>query len=242
MLKFITKRCLLESKERRDMEVAIEKSWKKILESYFDSVEFSALAEFVKKEYETKTIYPESKNIFRALNLSSLEAVKVVILGQDPYHGAGQAQGLSFSVPSEIKNPPSLINIFKELEVEFERKSEAELKFKGDLRCWAKQGVLLLNAVLTVEAGKAGSHANCGWESLTDQIIKLISDEREDVVFLLWGNYARKKKDLIDLNKHLVLESAHPSPLSAHNGFFGNGHFKKTNEFLKLKGRKEIVW
>ncbi len=228
------------------MEVAIEKSWKKALSEYFASEDFKNLAEFVKGEYAAKMVLPESKNIFRALNLTPLEDVKVVIIGQDPYHGIVngicQAQGLSFSVPAGIKNPPSLINIFKELEAEFGKKPKAEVKFNGDLSCWAQQGVLLLNAVLTVESGKAGSHAGRGWENLTDEIIKLISRERENVVFLLWGAYARKKKDLIDDKKHLILESAHPSPLSAYGGFFGNGHFKKTNEWLKLKNLNEIVW
>ena len=224
------------------MEVAIEKSWKEALAEYLGTESFRSLASFVKKEYELKTVFPESKNIFRALNLTPLEEVRVVIIGQDPYHGFGQAQGLSFSVPGSLRNPPSLQNIFKELEAEFGKKSEAEVKFNGDLSCWAKQGVLLLNAVLTVESGKAGSHANRGWEDLTDEVIKLISRERDGVVFLLWGTYARKKKDLIDSKKHLVLESAHPSPLSAHGGFFGNGHFKKANEFLKLNNLEEIVW
>ena len=224
------------------MEVAIEKSWKEALAEYLGTESFRSLASFVKKEYELKTVFPESKNIFRALNLTPLEEMRVVIIGQDPYHRFGQAQGLSFSVPASLRNPPSLQNIFKELEAEFGKKSEAEVKFNGDLSCWAKQGVLLLNAVLTVESGKAGSHANRGWEDLTDEVIKLISRERDGVVFLLWGTYARKKKDLIDSKKHLVLESAHPSPLSAHNGFFGNGHFKKTNEWLKLKSLKEIAW
>lgn len=224
------------------MQVVIERSWKQALAKHFESEDFRSLVEFVKGEYKAKTVFPESKNIFRALNLTPLAEVKVVIIGQDPYHGVGQAQGLSFSVPAGIKNPPSLINIFKELEMEFGKKPEAEVKFGGDLRCWAKQGVLLLNAVLTVEAGKAGSHANRGWENLTDEIIKLISDERENVVFLLWGAYARKKKDLIDSGKHLVLESAHPSPFSAASGFFGNDHFKKTDEYLKLKNLNGIVW
>lgn len=228
------------------MIVEIEKSWKRSLEEHFESEGFKSLAKFVKAEYADKIIFPESENIFSALNLTPLEKVRVVVIGQDPYHGAQngvcQAQGLSFSVPAEIKNPPSLQNIFKELEAELGKKSEAEIKFNGDLRTWAKQGILLLNAVLTVESGKAGSHANRGWEDLTDEIIKLVSGKRESVVFLLWGAYARKKKDLIDSKKHLILESAHPSPLSAHSGFFGNGHFNKTNEWLKEKNQKEIIW
>jgi uracil-DNA glycosylase len=229
------------------MDVLIARSWKQALDKYFESESFRSLAEFVRGEYAKKKILPEKKNIFRALNLTALEDVKVVIIGQDPYHGSFngvcQAQGLSFSVPEGLRNPPSLQNIFKELEAEFGgKKAEAEVKFNGDLSCWAKQGVLLLNAVLTVESGRAGSHAGRGWEELTDEVIKLISQEREDVVFLLWGAYARKKKDLIDSKNHLVLESAHPSPLSAHAGFFGNGHFKKSNEWLKLRGLEEIIW
>lgn len=224
------------------MEVKIEKNWKRALDSNLKSEGFRSLAEFIKAEYASKVIYPEVKNIFRALNLTPLESVKVVIIGQDPYHGKEQAQGLSFSVPGELRNPPSLQNIFKELELELGRKSEAEIKFNGDLSCWAKQGVLLLNAVLTVEAGKPGSHANRGWEDLTDEMIRTVSDGSEGVVFMLWGAYARKKKVLIDASKHLVLESPHPSPFSAHSGFFGNGHFKKANEWLKSKGLDEIAW
>lgn len=224
------------------MEVEIEKNWKLVLAEHLKSDDFGGLADFVKKEYETKKIYPEAKNIFRALNLTPLERVKVVIIGQDPYHGKDQAQGLSFSVPADLRNPPSLQNIFKELELELGKKAEAEVKFSGDLSCWANQGVLLLNAVLTVEAGKAGSHANRGWENLTDEIIRTVSDRGESVVFMLWGAYARKKKDLIDIKKHLVLESPHPSPFSAHSGFFGNGHFNKANEWLKSKGLGEIAW
>lgn len=226
------------------MEVAIDKSWKQALVKELSSDDFGSLADYIKSEYKdkNKTVYPESKNIFRALNLTPIEEVKVVILGQDPYHGAGQAQGLSFSVPRDIKNPPSLQNIFKELESEFGKKCEAEVKFGGDLKCWAKQGVLLLNAVLTVEAGKAGSHANRGWERLTDEIIKTVSDQCDHVVFLLWGSYARKKKGLIDTKKHSVLEAVHPSPLSAYGGFFGCGHFRKANEWLKDHGKAEMVW
>ncbi len=224
------------------MEVQIERGWKEKLEDSFGSTEFRGLAKFVKGEYGQKNVFPESKNIFRALNLTPLEKVKVVILGQDPYHGAGQAQGLSFSVPAGVKNPPSLQNIFKELESELGKKSEAETKYHGDLSCWARQGVLLLNTVLTVESGKAGSHSNRGWEDLTDDIIKTVSKECDAVVFLLWGSYARKKKGLIDTKKHLVLESVHPSPLSVHGGFFGCGHFKKANEWLKERAKKEVIW
>jgi uracil-DNA glycosylase len=224
------------------MQVEIAKDWKKVLQEHLKTEGFKSLAGFINQEYKTKTIYPETRNIFRALNLAPLENIKVVIIGQDPYHGPKQAQGLSFSVPASVKNPPSLVNIFKELEAELGAKSEAELKYDGDLRCWAKQGVLLLNAVLTVEASKAGSHANRGWEDLTNEVIKIVSKEADGVVFLLWGSYARKKKDLIDTKKHLVLESAHPSPLSAYAGFFGNGHFVKANQWLKDRGKKEIKW
>lgn len=224
------------------MEVLIEKSWRSSLDKELSSDEFKDLASYVRSEYATKRIYPESKSIFRALNSTPIDKVKVVILGQDPYHGENQAQGLSFSVPRDIKNPPSLQNIFKELESEFGKKSEAEDKYGGDLICWATQGVLLLNAVLTVEADKAASHAGRGWEKLTDEIIRKISEDCGSVVFLLWGSYARKKKSLIDTGKHLVLESVHPSPLSAYGGFFGCGHFKKANEWLKDHGQTEIVW
>ncbi|HRV75900.1 MAG: uracil-DNA glycosylase [Candidatus Nomurabacteria bacterium] len=228
------------------MEAPIDKTWKLALGAVFKSKEFKSLACFIKKEYSSKKIYPESKNIFRALNLTPLDEVKVVIIGQDPYHGSEgglpQAQGLSFSVTEYIKNPPSLQNIFKELEAEFNKKPEAEIKFNGDLTSWAKQGVLLLNSTLTVEAGKANSHADLGWESLTNEIIKLISNKCDGVVFLLWGAYARKKKKLIDANRHLVLESAHPSPFSAYSGFFGNNHFRRVNEWLKYHGKDEIVW
>lgn len=224
------------------MEVKIEKNWKIALEKHFRSEGFRDLADFVKQEYRNKIVYPESENIFRALNLTPLEKVRVVIIGQDPYHGAGQAQGLSFSVPLRTKNPPSLVNIFKELEAELGKKAEAEVKFGGDLGCWAKQGILLLNAVLTVEAGKASSHANHGWEDLTDEIIRTVSEKGDGVVFMLWGAYAKRKKALIDGKKHLVLESAHPSPFSVHGGFFGNGHFVKANRWLKDHGKTEIVW
>lgn len=224
------------------MEAKINKLWKRSLQDKLSGDDFKSLKTFVGSEYASKKIYPEPNNIFRALNLTPLDKVKVVIIGQDPYHGEGQAQGLSFSVPKEVKNPPSLVNIFKELESEFGKKSEAELGRRGDLSHWAKQGVLLLNAVLTVEAGKAGSHAGRGWEGLTDEIIRIVSEECEGVVFLLWGSYARKKKGLIDTKKHLVLESTHPSPLSAYGGFFGCGHFKKANEWLKDHTLSEIVW
>jgi uracil-DNA glycosylase len=220
----------------------LNKDWYLLLEEQIKEQSFQKMWDFLSSEYKKKDIYPKKDNIFRALNLTPIDKVKVVIIGQDPYHGVGQAQGLSFSVPREVKNPPSLQNIFKELEAEFNKKSEAEFKFNGDLTNWAKQGVLLLNSTLTVEAGKANSHSSLGWESLTDEIIKLISDKCDGVVFLLWGAYARKKKSLIDTEKHLVLESAHPSPFSAYSGFFGNNHFKMCNDFLKRNHFAEINW
>lgn len=229
-----------------EINFEIEKSWRVVLKDTFESEVFESLTSFIRKEYAEKEIFPKAENIFRALNLTPIENVKVVILGQDPYHGnqngMPQAQGLSFSVPKEIKNPPSLINIFKELESELGKKCDAEVRFGGDLSCWARQGVLLLNAVLTVETGRAGSHANKGWEGLTDEIIRIISSDKEHVVFMLWGSYASKKAGLIDTTKHLILESVHPSPLSAYGGFFGNGHFLKVNSYLKEHGETEIVW
>lgn len=233
-----------------NLRVEIAQNWQRILKDYLETKSFKNLTEFVQAEYSGnipgKEIYPKKESIFRALNLTPFDKVKVVILGQDPYHGENnekiQAVGLSFSVPEEVRKPPSLRNIFKELEAELGEKSEAEVKFNGDLSCWAKQGVLLLNSVLTVKAGKPGSHSKKGWEDFTNQIIKKISDEKEGVVFMLWGIYAKQKLDLIDAEKHLVLISPHPSPFSAHSGFFGNGHFEKANEWLKSKGQNKIEW
>lgn len=185
-----------------------------------------------------KTIFPEEKNIFRALNLTPIEAVKVVILGQDPYHGELQAHGLSFSVPSGIKLPPSLRNIYKELEADL----GMEVRTDGDLSRWAGQGVLLLNSVLTVESGAAGSHAGKGWEQITDALIKTVSDHKTGVVFILWGNYALKKRGLIDESKHHVISSVHPSPLSASRGFFGSRPFSKANDYLSSTGQSAIKW
>lgn len=224
------------------MNVEIEGSWKKALAEHFEQESFRGLTDFVRQEYQTKKIYPRPENIFKAFKLTPLKEVKVVIIGQDPYHGVGQAQGLSFSVPEKIGNPPSLQNIFKELEAELGKKSEAESRYHGDLSVWAKQGVLMLNAVLTVEAKKAGSHAGKGWEEMTDEVIRIVSEQKEGVVFLLWGAYARKKKSLIDTRKHLVLESAHPSPLSARSGFFGNRHFIKVNQYLANHKKEPINW
>ncbi len=222
------------------MNVKIEKSWEKALKNEFKSQWFKELADFVREQY-TKGIpvYPPPKNIFRAFELTPFSKVRVVILGQDPYHGPGQAMGLSFSVSKDIPNPPSLKNIFKEIESDLGHKALAQTKEKGDLTFWAEQGVLLLNASLTVEKAKAGSHSEKGWQKLTDAVIKKLSDEREGVVFLLWGNFARKKKILIDTNRHYILEAPHPSPLSAHAGFFGSKHFSKCNVLLK---QNPIAW
>ncbi len=221
------------------MDIEIEASWKKVLSSVVAEKWFEKLRDFVRKEYLSKTIYPQPKNLFAAFNKTPFEKVSVVILGQDPYHGTGQAHGLCFSVPQGVPLPPSLRNIFKEISADIGIEKDYT---NGNLDGWAEQGVLLLNAVLTVEKDKAASHAGQGWELFTDEVIKKISSEKEHCVFILWGTYARKKKELIDSSKHLVLESAHPSPLSAHNGFFGNKHFSQTNTYLKNHSKKEIVW
>ena len=216
----------------------LEPSWKKALCEEFDKPYFKNLRDFIKSEYKTGTIYPEPKNIFRAFDMCPFDKVKVVILGQDPYHGAKQANGLSFAVHENISLPPSLQNLFKEI------KSDLGIKpiSNGDLSRWAKQGVLLLNATLTVRTSTPGSHQNKGWEEFTDAAIKALSEQRENIVFILWGNYARKKGEHIDRSKHLVIESAHPSPFSAYNGFFGSRPFSKTNKYLKDKGLEEIDW
>ncbi len=225
------------------LEIKLKVEWKQLLGDYLYSDNFQATVDFVRQEYLSgKTIYPKSENIFRALNLTAPQNVKVIILGQDPYHGPNQAMGLSFSVLAEVKNPPSLTNIFKELEAELGQKSSAELEGGGDLTNWAEQGVLLLNSVLSVEAGKPGSHAGQGWEDFTDQIISKLSESQSGLVFMLWGNYAKSKLSLIDGAKHLVLSAPHPSPLSAYSGFFGCSHFVKANNYLKLNNKTEIVW
>lgn len=221
------------------MEVHIDPSWKVRLAKEFEKPSFKELAEFVKKEYAHESVYPAPKYIFRAFDLCPFEKVKVVILGQDPYHGPKQANGLCFAVEEGVPLPPSLKNIFKEIESEY---GTTMIHRSGDLTRWAKQGVLLLNATLTVQAHLAGSHQGKGWETFTDASIKALSEEREHLVFILWGNYAKKKGAYIDRTKHLVLESAHPSPLSAYGGFFGNGHFKKANEYLTAHGRASIDW
>lgn len=217
----------------------IHESWLNQLQEEFERPYFSALKSFlVEEKRKGKVIYPPGSQIFNAFDTTPFEQVKVVILGQDPYHGPGQAHGLSFSVLEGIKPPPSLRNIFKE-QVE---DVGITIPNHGNLSYWAEQGVLMLNATLTVEARKAGSHQMKGWELFTDAVIKKISKNKEGVVFLLWGNFAKSKSDLIDAGKHTILKAAHPSPFSAHNGFFGCKHFSKTNEILQKQGDKEINW
>jgi len=220
------------------MNVQIEESWKSHLEPEFEKDYFNRLTEFVRNEYMTQPIYPPGKLIFNAFNLCPFDKVKVVIIGQDPYHGPGQAHGLCFSVNDGVRFPPSLLNIFKEIKEDIGTPPPTT----GNLTRWAEQGVLLLNATLTVRAHQAGSHQNKGWEAFTDAAIRELANNRENLVFILWGSYAQKKGSFIDRNKHLVLSSAHPSPLSAHNGFFGNKHFSRTNEYLKAHGKSEINW
>jgi len=227
-----------------DTKVKIEESWKRVLADEFEKEYFKILSGFVKGEYKTGVTYPNPKDIFRAFDMCPFDQVKVVIFGQDPYHGAHQANGLSFAVNEGIVLPPSLQNIFKEVEADIGLKSEIDKtnKRSGDLSRWAKQGVLLLNATLTVRASSPGSHQGKGWETFTTEAIKKLSDEREHLVFILWGNYAKEKGKVIDRRKHLVLESPHPSPFSAYNGFFGSRPFSKTNEYLKKHGIGEIDW
>src|SRR5688572_24028206 len=220
------------------MDVKISDSWKSRLTEEFDKPYFQQLTTFVKNEYLTQTIYPPGKEIFKAFDACEFDQVKVVIIGQDPYHGPGQANGLCFSVRDGVRVPPSLVNIFKEIKQDLGK----EIPASGNLERWAQQGVLLLNATLTVRASTPGSHQSKGWESFTDAVIKKISNEKENVVFLLWGAYAQKKGEVIDRSKHLVLMSAHPSPFSADRGFFGNKHFSKANDYLKSKGVGEIDW
>ena len=221
------------------MEVKIHESWKEYLKSEFDEPYFAELVEFVKKEYQDETVYPPPKYIFRAFDLAPFDKVKIVILGQDPYHGRGQANGLCFAVNERVTLPPSLMNIFKEIESDL---GEPLTHESGDLERWAKQGVLLLNATLTVRAGLAGSHQRRGWEHFTDTVIRAISEEREHLVFILWGNYAKQKGAHIDRAKHLVIESAHPSPFSAANGFFGSKPFSKANAYLTKHDQTPIDW
>lgn len=222
----------------KSMDVKIHPSWKAVLQEEFSQLYFQALTDFVKREYGEKTVFPPPRQIFAAFDLCPFDQLKVVILGQDPYHGPGQANGLCFSVSEGIANPPSLQNIYKEIANDLGKPIPAS----GNLERWARQGVLLLNATLTVLQGAAGSHQGKGWEEFTDAVIRTISEEKEHVVFLLWGRFARSKASMIDQKKHLVLESAHPSPLSASSGFFGNKHFSKTNAFLAAQGKTPIEW
>lgn len=219
------------------MNINIEESWKNLLKSEFEKPYFSSLINFVKQEYKEHTCYPKGKNIFKAFELTPFDQVKVVLLGQDPYHGEGQAMGLCFSVPNGIVYPPSLRNII----IELKNDTGIELK-SGDLTPWAKQGVFLLNATLTVRAHQAGSHQKKGWETFTDSVIHKISEEKEHVVFILWGSYAQQKINLIDTRKHFIIKSVHPSPLSAHRGFFGSRPFSLTNEYLTSKKIEPIQW
>ena len=221
------------------MEVNIEESWKAALADEFNSVYFARLAEFVRGAYSKGPVYPPGRCIFEAFNRTPFDKVRAVILGQDPYHEPNQAHGLCFSVPDGVHPPPSLVNIYKELELEY---GKPFLGRNGDLSKWADQGVLLLNATLTVAAGMAGSHQGKGWEMFTDAVVAKLAERREHIVFMLWGGYARRKGAFINRKRHLVLESAHPSPLSAHRGFFGCGHFKKANEYLASNGLPQIEW
>ncbi|HET8829816.1 MAG TPA: uracil-DNA glycosylase [Pelobium sp.] len=222
------------------MSVNLEASWLAVLKDEFEKPYFEKLRSFlIAEKAKGKLIYPKNADIFNSFKLTPFDQLKVVILGQDPYHGAYQAHGLSFSVQKGVKPPPSLQNIFKELKTEF---TDFEIPNNGELTTWAKQGVLLLNATLTVSAGNPGSHQKQGWEVFTDVVIKTISDLKENVVFILWGNYAQQKESLIDTRKHLVIKSAHPSPFSAHNGFFGSKPFSKTNEYLTKHGQNPIDW
>lgn len=220
------------------MNVQIEESWKQVLTPEFDKDYFIRLTEFVRREYQTTTVYPPGKLIFNAFNLCPYNKVKVVIIGQDPYHGPGQAHGLCFSVNDGIPFPPSLQNIFKEIHDDL----GTPIPTTGNLTRWAEQGVLLLNATLTVRAHQAGSHQRQGWEEFTDAAIRALAENREHLVFILWGAYAQKKGAFIDRNKHLVLTSVHPSPLSAYHGFFRNKHFSRANEYLIQHGEEPIKW
>ncbi|ROT47651.1 uracil-DNA glycosylase [Candidatus Cardinium hertigii] len=220
------------------MNVKIESSWKNALATEFEKPYFKKLILYVREAYRNRTIYPAAQNIFRAFELAPFTHTKVLILGQDPYHGPGQADGLAFSVPTNISFPPSLRNIFIELQADV----GITMPTSGSLDSWAKQGVLLLNATLTVEPHKAGSHQKQGWELFTDAVIKAVALHKQHVVFMLWGNYARQKESLIDSEKHLVLKSAHPSPLAAHRGFFKNRHFSRANAYLLATGQTPIRW
>lgn len=220
------------------MDVKIEESWKEHLQQEFEKPYFRTLTGFVRKEYATKTVYPPAKLIFNAFDSCPFNKVKVVIVGQDPYHEPGQAHGLCFSVNDGVQIPPSLVNIYKEIEDDLGIPAPRS----GDLTRWAKQGVLLLNATLTVQAHHAGSHQGKGWEEFTDAAIKRLAEERDHLVFILWGAYAQRKGASIDANRHLILKSPHPSPLSAHRGFFGNKHFSKANDYLSAHNMEPVRW
>lgn len=220
------------------MEVRLDESWKKALNAEFEKAYFKDLVAFVRNEYSKRKVFPPPKNIFRAFDLCPFDKVKVVILGQDPYHGPNQANGLCFAVSDGVGFPPSLLNIFKELNSDL----GIEIPKTGNLEKWAEQGVLLLNATLTVLPGQAGSHQHKGWEQFTDAAVAALSENRENLVFVLWGKYAQEKGKLINREKHFTIDSAHPSPLSAHAGFFGSRPFSKTNKYLKSLGKEEIDW
>ena len=220
------------------MNVRIDESWRERLQSEFDAPYFAQLTDFVRHEYATTRVYPPGSQMFAAFDACPFDKVKVVILGQDPYHEPGQAHGLCFSVNDGVPFPPSLQNIFKEIHDDI----GTPVPMSGDLTRWANQGVLLLNATLTVRAHQAGSHQNKGWEQFTDAVIHRLAQERENLVFILWGSYAQRKGEFIDRSRHLVLQSPHPSPLSAHRGFFGNRHFSRPNEYLTAHGIEPILW
>lgn len=220
------------------MDVRIEESWKLKLSHEFEKEYFVRLSDFVRDEYRNRPVYPPGSLIFNAFDQCPFDRVKAVIIGQDPYHGPGQAHGLCFSVRDGVRHPPSLVNIFKEIGNDL----NIECHQSGNLERWARQGVLLLNATLTVRAHSPGSHQKKGWEIFTDEVIRIIAEEKSNIVFFLWGSYAQKKGSHIDREKHLVLESVHPSPLSANRGFFGNNHFSQCNEFLIFTGQNEIDW
>lgn len=222
------------------MEVQIENSWKQKLQKEFDKPYFKQIVDRIKADKQQGiTLYPSGQDIFRAFELCPFDAVEVVLLGQDPYHGPGQAHGLCFSVRPGVKTPPSLVNIYKELVTDI---PGFEIPNQGFLESWAKEGVLMLNTSLTVQAGLANSHSKIGWENFTNAVIEKVSQEKENIVFILWGGNARSKKGLIDTSKHCIIESAHPSPLSAYNGFFGSKPFSKTNAYLAAQGKKPINW
>ncbi len=220
------------------MDVKIEQSWKEALQNEFEKDYFVNLTAFVRSEYTSKLVFPEAKNIFAAFDSCPFDKVKVVIIGQDPYHNVGQAHGLCFSVNDGIDFPPSLLNIFKEIE----RDLQLPMPKSGSLIRWAEQGVLLLNATLTVEAHKAGSHQGKGWEVFTDAVIRALNEKREGIAYMLWGNFAQQKASVVDATRNLILKSVHPSPLSAYRGFIGCGHFSAANNYLRMNNKQEINW